>query len=298
MLCQSRELVYVHEPFNPGVWPSWFPDPLPYRNLYVCADNEAGYLGAVQNILERRTPKRGVLRDRHGPADVVKFVRHAGARELGRWRKGATLLKDPIAVFSAPWLADRFDLDVIVMIRQPVAYAGSIVRLRWAFDFNNWRDQPLLMRDFLAPFEREISAMADDPGDLVDQANLKWNAVYHATDVMRATHPNWMFVNYEELASEPMAGYRKMYEQLGLRFDARVARQIERYSSDENVKDVPSTDKGTLRRDSRAALDTWRHRLSEDDVRRVLDGTAEVAARLARHSTPLLPSSGPEGSGA
>jgi sulfotransferase family protein len=297
MLCQSRELVYVHEPFNPGLWPRWFPTPLPYRNLYVCAENEATYLDPVAAVLARRTPKRGVLQDRRRPADVARFFRHVGAREVARIRRGATLVKDPIALFSAPWLAQRFDLDVVVMIRQPVAYAGSIVRLRWAFDFRNWRDQPLLMRDLLAPYEREINAMADSPGDLIDQAILRWNAQYHAVDQMRRGHPNWLFVNYEELASEPHAGYVTLFEQLGLRFNSHAARQVQRYSSEHNVKEVPTAEKGTLRRDSRAALDTWRHRLSEDDVRRVVDGTAEVADRLARHSTSLLPSTRPDSSG-
>ena len=61
-------------------------------------------------------------------------------------------------------MAERFDLAVVAMIRNPAAFASSIKRLAWGFDFRNWLDQELLMRDLLHPFTDEIVAMASAAG--------------------------------------------------------------------------------------------------------------------------------------
>ena len=36
-------------------------------------------------------------------------------------QKKTAVMKDPVAVFSAPWLARHFDMNVVVMIRHPGA---------------------------------------------------------------------------------------------------------------------------------------------------------------------------------
>ncbi len=71
-----------------------------------------------------------------------------GSRAAGR--RGATpLVKDPIALFSAEWLAATFDMRVLVMIRHPAAFAASIRRRGWRHRFADFLEQPLLMRDLL-----------------------------------------------------------------------------------------------------------------------------------------------------
>jgi hypothetical protein len=280
MLCHSRQLSYVHEPFNPGIWPRWTAVPIPYRNLYICADNEAAYLHSMGDVFAGRRPVVAQAREVRSIRDAGRLARAAVGRQLLRAQRRQTLVKDPIAIFSAPWLAERFDLSVVVMIRNPAAFASSIQRLGWGFNFRNWLDQDLLMRDLLGPYEREIIAMVDHEHDLIDQSILLWRAHYGVIDRFRSEHPDWHFVRWEDLAETPDRGFRELYGALGLGFDDRARRRIASDNAPGNPNEVASGDKGAVRRDSRAAARAWRHRLDERDFRRVQDGVADTATKF------------------
>jgi len=276
MLALERGLAYVHEPFNPQRSPGWMGLRVPHWYLYVTGENEAPYREPFWRVLTLRYP---LARD----VPRLRTPRQAGqvALEWGRSvrRSGARpLVKDPIALFSAEWLAERFGMEVVVMIRHPAAFAGSLKRLGWTFDFRNWADQPMLLRDRLGPYAERIRDSAEHPLDLVDQAVLMWNAIHHVIGEYRRTHPSWGFVRYEDLAAAPLEGFRDLYSRLGLRWDDRARRGVERHSSERNAKEVPRWLHRTVRRDSRAASRTWLHRLTPEETQRVRAGTAEVAS--------------------
>lgn len=277
MLCASRQFNYVYEPFNPGLWPRWTAQPIPYRNLYVCAENEEPWLQAIADVVACRRPILVHLEEARSPKRVAKLARDAASSVAMRRRRRRTLLKDPIAIFSAPWLADRFRADVLVMIRNPLGFAASIKRLGWAFDFTNWLRQDLLMRDLLWPFEREIVRLAETPGDLVDQAILLWNAHHHAIATFRDRHPTWIFVTHESLAERPVQGLRALYNQLGIPFDDRAERTIRQHSSaTPSRRDDPKS----IRRDSPHTVTAWATRLNTDEIARIREGTREIAERF------------------
>ena len=279
MLCLSNELAYVHEPFNPGIWPRWTTNPIPFRNLYLCEENGGAWEPDVVRVMERRFPVRGQLGDVRSVGDAARLCREMVRRHHGSPHR-ATLIKDPIAIFSSEWLAAHFDMRVVMMIRSPLAFAGSIKRLSWAFDFNNWLDQPLLMRDQLADYADEIRGVVKNPLDLIGQATLTWNATYDYVARMRERHPEWLFVDYQSLAAAPVDEFENLYRALGLRFDRAVRDIIAGYSATTNVKEVAEGDRGDIRRDSRAAIDTWKDRLTTEEVDRVVQETRGVASQI------------------
>lgn len=284
MLCLSGELSYVHEPFNPGIWPRWTTKPMPFRNLYLCEDNGGPWVADIARVLERRFPARAQLGDIRSLPDAGRLLRDTVVRRPwrppGRRRPTGTLMKDPIAIFSAEWLASHFDMEIVVMIRGAVEFAGSIKRLGWAFDFTNWTDQPLLMRDHLGDHADAIHRAVAEPPDLIDQAILTWNVTYTYVERMKQSHPEWHFVDHRRLAAAPLDEFEALYGALGLRFDRRVAQAIDAHSAETNVKSVPQGDKGDIRRDSRAAIETWRQRLTPEEIERVEQGTRAVASQL------------------
>ena len=89
MLAASPSVTYLHEPFHihhdpwlcAARFDTWF--------TYVCEENEAPYVEPIADMLD-------IARMRAGDAwDRTTAVR--------------PLIKDPIAVFSAGWLASRFE---------------------------------------------------------------------------------------------------------------------------------------------------------------------------------------------
>lgn len=286
MLCLSNELAYVHEPFNPGIWPRWTTMRIPHRNLYLCDENGETWKSQIQQLTDRRFPVLDQVKEIKSLRDCARLTRDTAMR----WRPHAgrraqrvpSLIKDPIAIFSAEWLAANFDFQVVMMIRGPLPFAGSIKRLKWAFDFKNWSDQPLLMRDHLNEFADEITRATTQPIDLIDQAILSWNATYAYVAKMQERHPDWVFVDYQRLAMSPLNEFESLYATLGLSFNQKVADEISEHSDKTNVKDVDPTDKGDIRRNSRAAIDTWKHRLTPKETDRVEQGTKLVATRLEK----------------
>lgn len=279
MLTLSGELTYLHEPFNPGYWPQMIPG-LTTRNLYVCDDNADEWRARLDAVMALRFPLRPQLSGATTPKQAARLLRDAVRVERRRRSGRALLLKDPIAIFSAPWLAETYDLGVVVMIRNPVAYAGSIKRLEWHFDFRNWTDQPLLLRDLLGQYRAELEAACDGGLDLIDQAILQWNVFYATVDRYRDEHPDWAFVDYDDLAADPVTGMASVSAAVGLRYDAEVERGVRAMTGADNPKDAQAGDKGGTHRDSAAARQTWKGRLDDADLDRVRAGTAVVADRF------------------
>ncbi len=280
LLCLSGEAGYVHEPFNVGRRPGWAAGRFPHWFQYVCSENEAPYIGVLEEVLAFRYPLWRQLGEiRHG-REAGRLARDWWQSLRSRASGALPLIKDPLAVFAAEWLADRFDARVVVMIRHPAAFAGSIKRLGWAFEFENWSRQPLLLRDYLGRYADRITDHVVHRRDLIDQAILMWNAIYHVIDGYRDRRPDWIFVKHEELARDPLVGFHELYDRLEMRWDSKVAARVARYSGRGNPKDVRWNRPGTIRRDSRATTGTWRRRLTDDEVARVQTGVAEVAARF------------------
>ncbi len=288
MLCQSRQLFYLHEPFNPSTWPRYFSEPVPFRNLYVSAENESDFVDSARSILDGALPITSNMRGIRSARRAAKFVREVGRHAVMRRLTSAVLIKDPIAIFSTEWLARRLGLQVVVAIRNPVAYAGSLKRLGWRFDFHNWLDQPLLIRDLLSSFEDDIRAFVAREHDIIDEAILQWNCHYHVVQEFRTRHPEWYFLDHDVVAEDPVGEFAKLYSALGLRFDSKTRTAIERNNAPGNIADAPPGKPGPVRRDSRAARHTWRHRLTQDEVARVHAGDGPGRGQLLRQLTTLV----------
>lgn len=280
MLSRTTGLAYLHEPFSPLRSPGWMGVRIPYWYLYVCPENDGPYVTGIRRLLSLRYPLRRDLALRPRPRVLGQMALEWPRSVAARARRARPLLKDPIAIFSAEWLADRFGAQPVVMIRHPAAFAGSLKRLDWRFDFRNWAQQPLLLRDHLAPFDAPISEFASKPPGIIDQAVLMWNCIHHVIDGYRERHPGWTFVKYEELAGEPVTGFRDLADRLGLPWDGGMEREVLRFSSEGNVKEVPAWQHRRVKRDSRAARSSWVRRLTEGERDRVRAGTEDVAGRF------------------
>ncbi len=271
----SPPVANIWEPFNLGARPGICAYRFQHWFTYVCADNQEEFLGPLSDTLSLRYRPGAELRSIRSPKDAVRFPRD-WLRTLRQRRRGARpLLKDPIAVFSAEWLADTFGMDVIVLIRHPAAFVDSIMCKGWDHPFGHFLAQPLLMREVLAGFQDEIRAYATREQPLLDQAILLWNVIYFAIARFRERRPDWMFCRHEDLSVEPVARFREMYDRLELTWTDGVRATIEEHSGGGNP--VESADPASHKRNSRQAVTTWKRRLSGVDVARIRSRTEEIA---------------------
>lgn len=276
----SREVCYIHEPFNPDRRPGWSGGRIPYWFMYIHEDNELEFAPVMRDVLSYRYPVRRNLPDVRGARAAALFTRDLAASLRYRARPKRALLKDPIALFSAEWLAQRYDARVIVMIRHPGAFASSIKRLNWNFSFAPWLVQIDLLRDWLGDFEDQMKASAFEKVDIIDQSILMWNCIHHVIDAYRRKHTDWSFVRHEDLSLDPINGFRELYGRVGLTWNDRVRQGIERLTGSDNPGEVSAWRHGTVKRDSRSVPDVWRRRLTSEEAGRVIEGTRAVASRF------------------
>ncbi len=307
MLAASGEAAYISEPLNHWHRPGVLRAPTPYWYTYICEQNDQEYLTGLSELLRFRYhlwAEIKSLRFRPKPLvhDFGRMLRDWMIFTTGRLRRQRPLLKDPFAVFSIPWFIRRFNCQVIVTVRHPAAFASSLKRLDWDFDFSNLLNQPFLMSDWLEPYRSLMDQQNSDhqPSNhmdrrsmaLIEGASLLWRIVYEVVEKYRTglqgaaalLDDRITVVRHEDLSLEPLQGFRELYDRLDLSFTNRAQATILSSSNSENPQELPQYSgahksvHGT-RLDSRANLQNWKRRLSAEEISRIRQLTESVAVR-------------------
>jgi hypothetical protein len=273
-LSRSPRLAYIWEPFSlrarPGICAARFP----FWFTYVDETNGHLYRDALAQTLEFRYSPKAEFQAIRTPKDVLRFGRDWAITERRRRRGDLPLMKDPIALFSAEWMADTFDMETVVMIRHPGAFVNSLVRLGWRHPFDHFVGQPSLMEQ-LGPWREDIVAFAADERPLVDQGILLWNLIHDRIRQYRERRTDWTFLRIEDLAYDPVDGFAALYRKLDLTWTPAVEVTVKEYSAPSNPGET--LDPSMHRRDSRSAMSVWKRRLSADEIERIRSGTERVA---------------------
>jgi len=249
--------------------------PVPRWYAYISKENESEYLSAFQKTLSLRYGLFAEFKSLRSRRDFLRMGRDLGIFLRGRLTRQPVLLKDPFAVFSLPWFIERLNCRVVVTVRHPAAFASSLKRLNWPFDFRNLLDQPLLMRDHLEPFRADMERVAAD--DLIGQAALLWRMAYRVVHATSERFPSVIVLRHEDLSRDPLAGFARAYESLGLAYTAQVQERIGASSSSENPAELSRQKVHAVKLDSRANLDNWKKRLTADEISRIRKMTEDVA---------------------
>jgi Sulfotransferase family len=280
LLGRAAGVAPIHEPLNPVNRLSWLNVQPEYWFQHIDEVNAEQYRPAFERLLAMRPPLGRHLATVRTPRNLAANVRELGLVVRGRSRTARPLVKDPIAFFAAEWLACTFNMQVVVLIRHPAAFAGSLKRNGWEFDFRNLTEQPRLVEAYLGAFAEEIAAAAARPPDLIDQAILLWRCINSVALRYRDRHSDWHVWRYEDVAVDPERATRALYEAVGLPWSDSCARYVRATSAADNPAEVAIPRTRDVRRDSAGAIWTWRDRLSTEEVERVRAGTADIACRL------------------
>lgn len=275
MLSAGGGVAYISEPLNVLHRPGVMSQPVPHWYTYICPDNEHQYLPAFKETLSYRYHLAAEIKSLRSLKDTLRMVRDWSSFQIGRIRDQRPLLKDPFAVFSAPWFADRLRCQVVVTVRHPAAVANSLKRLDWSFDFKDLASQPYLVRDWLEPYRSQMETISHD--DVIGQSCLLWRMIYHVVSTYQGRFKEFQVVRHEDLALDPVKGYQKLYTSLGLQFNLAAQDRIKKSSSSQNP---PATSPGTIHAtkiDSRSSIVNWKRHLTANEIARIHRSTENVA---------------------
>ena len=277
MIASSPSVQYIHEPFNPlhrpgicaATFPQWF--------MYVSEENEKPFYEPLASTLALRFKPGAELRAIKSARDVGRMGKNWYHFTTARLHHARPLLKDPIAIFSCEWLARRFDMNVIVMIRHPAAFTSSLRRLHWAHDFNGFLQQPLLLRDYLEPFAGEIEQFARQPQDILDQGILLWRMMHYVISQYQQAHSDWIFLRHEDISADPLQHFKYLFKRLDIEFTDKVQTTIEDYT---NASNPSEAQKGHLltKRDSKANIKSWKKKLTQEEIAHIRNKVEDISS--------------------
>ena len=275
MLAADADTAYISEPLNVLHRPGVFKAQVTRWYQYICEENQQQFLPAYHSLLEFEYHLWDEIRSLRSRKDFLRmgrdFMIFYNALERGQ----RALLKDPFAVFSVPWFASCLNCRVVITVRHPAAFASSLQRFGWSFDFKDLLDQPLLMRDHLEPYREQMLAVEAD--DVIGQAALLWKMIYSVVRKFQQSNTEWFVVRHEDLSLDPVNRYRDLYAGLGLEFTKHVEKLILDSSSSENPGEASLKNKYSVKLDSAANIKNWKKRLDAQVIQRIRDITAETA---------------------
>lgn len=278
MLSASDQLAYISEPLNILHRPGVMRAPVRHWYTYISEQNEDQYLPSLRKTLNFKYHTWAEIKSLRSSKDAARMGRDWRNFSRARRNNLRPLMKDPFAVFSSPWFSQRLGCQVIVLVRHPAAFVSSLKRLRWPFDFNHLLQQPLLMKDWLHPFQREMEIMSENPEDIIAGGSLLWRMIYHVVNAYRGAVHDLLLVRHEDLSRDPLGGFRELCANMAIEFTPGLQRVVEESSSPSNPGELSRRSVHSTTLDSRANIDNWKQRLTPEEVSRVMELTGDVAA--------------------
>ncbi|MBW8010237.1 MAG: glycosyltransferase [Chloroflexi bacterium] len=278
MIARGANYAYVSEPLNILHRTGIFRAPVDYWYTYICEDNEDEYLEAFKETLKLQYHTWKEVKSFRSPKDIGRMGRDWATFTRGKRGGQKALLKDPFAVFSTPWFAERLGCRVVIVVRHPAAFVNSLKRLDWPFDFRDLLEQPLLMRDCLEPFRDEMEAATQNPDDLITQGSLLWRVVYSVVDNYHQNYPEFQVVRHEDLSLYPLERFEDLYSSLGLQFTKLAQDIVLRSTQPGNPKGASRRSIYSVNLDSRANLKQWQERLSAEEINNIRNLTEDVSS--------------------
>ncbi len=275
MLSADRSTAYISEPLNVMHRRGVYRADIKHWYEYITKENEEKYLPAFRELFNFRYHLISELGSLSSQKDFIRMGRDLSIFMKGKLLGQRALLKDPFAVFSTPWFAQKMDCQVVITIRHPGGFTSSLKRLNWPFDFRDLLDQPMLMHDHLEQDRADMEAMQAD--DIVGQSALLWRMIYRSVHTTRELFPHFKVVRHEDLSLDPVAVYKSLYDSLGLTFDDKVHDIILNSSSSEDPTELSKKKVHSVKLDSRANMNNWKKRLTSEEITRIRKLTEDVS---------------------
>lgn len=176
------------------------------------------------------------------------------------------IVKDPVAVFSAPWLARRFNMRVIVLVRHPAAFVDSMSRARWPVNFRSLLAQQRLMDEWLTDYEE---VFRNPPSTFVERAAWLWRAIYEVVRAYCRLHSNWPYWRLEDIAINPINSFAEIFRFAQIPYNSSVKSRILKSSSSRNPVVGPANELHLITRNSKASQQYWHSQLTGEEVHRI-----------------------------
>jgi hypothetical protein len=152
------------------------------------------------------------LQGRHVPLMALAgaIARHPGRHQDAAGTTQRVLVKSVHAPLAVEWLAEQFDIDVLVILRHPGNVLASWLNLSLNERFVNLLEIPGV-RSLLERWK------VDPPGpDPVEQMIFQIGVLTTGLEEAAGRHPEWRVRTHEDLCRNPDREFRALFDEFGL----------------------------------------------------------------------------------
>lgn len=302
MLCLNSQLGYIQEPFNKDYGLKIFET----NFKYIAGDIPLTLVHTLDKLIDLNSAEYRIpsFRDGHqsvaNRAELIKdFLENPALPNLpqlierlvfkskGQWlfylakydpRINRILIKDPLACFASHFLHRRYDMDVVVLVRHPLSFAGSLKRLGWRFDFDIFLQQQQLMDDYLEEYRKELIHLNNKETTVVEEAAMLWNCIYTVIADFIDKNPTFIVYKHEQIARKPLRSFKNLYARLKLDFTTDIEQNIRKLTSTDNPVEARNNRAHQFNRNSAALIYKWQDILTADEVNYINNKTSQLAA--------------------
>lgn len=179
-------------------------------------------------------------------------------KRLRRTLKPVKLIKDPLALFSIPWLVKQYNIKPLILIRHPAAFVLSIKEKGWWFDFDDLLGQEHFFEGELKFLEKEVLEYCNNSNPtIIENAALLWKICYHQVLKYKEEYPDWYFIKHEILSENPIKEFEKIFKYFEIAFTPRVQNYI--------VTTTQAKENTAHNRDASANSIKWKNKLSIEE---------------------------------
>lgn len=278
MLAADSETAYISEPLNVLHRLGMFRAPVKYWYTYINSENEEKYLPAFQELLNFQYHTWLEIKSLRSPKDFLRMGRDFRVFYNGNTHGQRVLIKDPFAIFSSAWFAEKLNCQMVITVRHPAGFASSLKRLGWNFDFDNLLNQSLLMHDHLEADRAALESI--DKNDIISQGAYLWKCIYRFVYQTGKLFPQFNIIRHEDFSLDPIAGFQNLYQSLNLDFTEEVKMTILNSSSSENPNRLARNKTHSVNLDSRANVDNWKKILSTEEITKIRNITDDVSSHF------------------
>jgi hypothetical protein len=202
------------------------------------------------------------------PRAVRDPVFRVAARTMSHLPGGPShrVVKSIYIMFSLEWFTDRYNPQVVLIQRNPLAVASSWVKLGISsFDLPT---RPEIRERHL---DRLGIAPPRAPAPPLEVAAWTIGLLTTVLGEALERHPEWPLVLHEDLCVDPRAKFRAVYDAVGLRWSDASERYLEESNRPgEGLRPVRVT---------KDQPEVWKQRLSPDDIALIEDTLAAFPSR-------------------
>jgi hypothetical protein len=277
MIAASSATGYIGEPFHPKHSPGIFKAAIDHYYTWVSDHNGYLYEAALRDTIAFKYHLAAAAKSVRSARQFASMLAGCGRSCLYRREGRRAILRDPLALFAAEWIAAKLDAQVVVLIRHPAAFVNSLVKANWGYSFSNFLEQPGLTAAHLSPFQSEMEHLSHSKNDAVEEGTLLWRIIHHMIMKYMQAHPDWLYVRHEDLSRDPIAHFEGIFEYLKLAYTSGVKQKIEEYTREGNpIERLREPGPAVARLDSRKNVNRWIERLSAKQIARIQEQTADL----------------------